>query len=602
AGGPPARLAAGMGFFACLRGGGREDREPDAGDVRTPTMPCRRTPPAGRRRADRGAASGPGRPHRPGGGGLGDAGGGACFPVRVPDGCVPGQSIRVEAPSGGLVDVVLPPRCQPGQELLVRPSGAPTEPDPRRERLSEFVEMVRLTLSATKSSTRSLRERLSEEVEMQKVLWKSAAKPTLRGAAADKLLHIQALVLLAAEMGEVQQLVAALEEAKQVCGVSPSLEHAARELCSSEEAALTWRCLLDSLVASDVEGSQVWLEQAKAFGLSVPDDLVSTLEDLACAGAEGQCAGGPVTVTARPSGRRRPRDGPGQSSEGGQAPPAEGGQSAEVERRLRFAVEAGEHALLAEAVAEAEAAGLGHTEAAQQAASLLREGGGGAPAGPRGAGPDAGAPGAAGAGAEDLGGRSARELLEAALVVGRPGAGGGCEQHLRLELLEALEECRRRCLDTAGCTTREDLIGLLRGGRAGADPRATPRSAGAALGGPGAAAGGRLAQEHRPPAHSRAGDFGGLVPPRELHRVGAPCAAVPLRQPAGKGPVAARPADDLQPRRPRRGGRAAGRLPEGGHGDASGQDAESRATGGGEGGVPEGQGLEAFDLVNSTLR
>jgi len=419
----------------------------------------------------------------------------APFRFVVPEGATPGQCLCVQGPHGRHVEITIPPGCTPGEQLLVQADEASGEASRNAgfhatssfssgsESLKELEEFIRATADATHASCSTLRQRLDDELAMQKVLWASAgnspkansvlqqiidgtfggAEPGTLACFGEELSQTQALVFAAADAGDCKQLLAALAEARKFSIVSRSLEDAAKDLSSAEEAMVTWRCLLDALRDRDRHEMEVWLEQARGLGLDVPADVSTILAELYRQEA--------------------------QSLQTFQ-------KKKDVEQRLQFALEACDPELLAEVTAEAEAAGLSGLPSARQAAARVsswssttpdktpsgnapvrqhasqweaalgamhgsqhgaapwlgphcsspRSGQGSGPARsqpppppapgkPPGTEPAAATGGAAGPRHEASDSRSARELLE---------------------------ECRRRCLNTSGCTEREDLIRLLR--------------------------------------------------------------------------------------------------------------------------------------------
>jgi len=293
----------------------------------------------------------------------------------VPQGASAGQTVRVKAPSGQQVDVVLPRGSGPGQQLVVEVDGSLTAATAAQggdaaRLLSEVAELVRSAGDAAHNSLGQLRQRLNDELELQRALWASELETGGRGpqeggsliesfirggflgaggllgasslavASTDlELSQTQALVLAAGEAGDVKQLLAALSEARKVSAVPLSLEEAARNLGAVEEAAVTWRCLLDALKAQDRHDIEVWLEQARGLGLQVPTGIEQVLEELR--GQEARFL----------EGFEKRRD---------------------AEMRLTFALEAGDLDLLAEVLAEAEDLGLSDTTSVRKATERLR--------------------------------------------------------------------------------------------------------------------------------------------------------------------------------------------------------------------------------------
>lgn len=218
------------------------------------------------------------------------------------------------------------------------------------ETLRDLEEMVRATADATSASCGTLRQLLNDELEVQRVLWDSAgsnqthkgnqqgiihgAIPGLAGLAGimegngcSTFSQTQALVFVAAEAGDCKQLLAALAEAQAFSSVSESLQDAARNLHSAEEAMVTWRCLLDALQARNSSEMEIWIEQAQRLGLEVPERLSGVLAEL-----------------------RDIQD--------------------DLQRRLRFCLDARDPELIRQVALEAEAAGLGGMPLAREAASL----------------------------------------------------------------------------------------------------------------------------------------------------------------------------------------------------------------------------------------
>jgi len=365
---------------------------------------------------------------------------------REKDGNGPGDTIRVHAPDGRLVDVTLPPGCVPGKRLTVEvpPAGGSPGSLPGA---GGAVAAARGAAEAARASRDSLLRRLEEELGLQRGLWASEATATLpaRGGGGDsitaatgavELSQTQALVFAAAEAGDNKQLAAALAEARRFSEVSRSLEECVHELHGAEEAMVTWQCLLDALVAESRHEIEVWLEQAAGLGLTVPEGV---------RGAAAALRRQEEDVLRKFSRRR------------------------DAEQKLRFASEAGDPELLAEAIAEADAIGLSSkavlAEAGAAAAARPAPGAAGGPPPPpgrassaargAGAGADAGAGAGGGAGAADAAAGDAREAYA----------------NDSRSAKELLEECRRRCLDTSGCTERADLLRVLQENQTAAKTR-----------------------------------------------------------------------------------------------------------------------------------
>jgi len=218
--------------------------------------------------------------------------GGKAFRVQVPTGASPGDTLRFRAPDNRLIEIDLPPGCKPGQKVTI-------EVDPKddwRETLKQLSKLVKTNFEATTASCTSLKERLAEELELQKGLWASASatpqsdlyssRHTASGSmlvvsgAAEELSQTQALVFASADSGDCKQLLAALTEARKFSHVSRTLEECCKSLTASEEAMVTWRCLLDALEANNRHEIEVWVEEARVLGLEVPSGLPSALQEL----------------------------------------------------------------------------------------------------------------------------------------------------------------------------------------------------------------------------------------------------------------------------------------------------------------------------------
>jgi len=418
-------------------------------------------------------------------------GSGETLKVVVPDNAKPGETTQVRAPDGRLIEIQLPPNCKPGQRITIQIDGF--KQSGAASSMQELATTVKSTLEATRSSCDSLRERLREELELQRGLWASTSAaqqsygqrqtfgqdhlmlvPT---GPLEELSQTQALVFAAAEVGDGKQLLAALQEARQFSAVSLSLEECVNSLNTAEEALVTYRCLLEALLAENRHEMEVWIEQARASNLEVPD-FTAVLETL----------------------RRREEDSLQHFA-----------RCREVEQKLQFAMEAGDLDLLKEVVAEADGVGL-HSRVAVEAANRLRNlqapsvdasaarrprpssASTQKPAAPgMSAASDAKVPGwrpapanaSANAGRRDespppmlfpkvepeepyapgpAGWRSKDEAA-ASYAHSRPSASYSGTSQVpdsdQRSVKELLEECRRFGIDTAGCTDRQDLLRLL---------------------------------------------------------------------------------------------------------------------------------------------
>lgn len=413
--------------------------------------------------------------------------GGDFLKVTVPDSAKPGEATQVRAPDGRLIEIQLPPNCKPGQRITIQIDGI--KQAGAASSMQELSTIVKGTLEATRVSINSLRERLREELELQRGLWASTSVaqqsygqrqtygqdhlmlvPT---GPLEELSQTQALVFAAAEAGDPKQLLAALHEARQFSSVSLSLEQCVNSLNTAEEAMVTYRCLLEAMQAENRHEMEVWIEQARASNLEVPD-FTAALEIL----------------------RRREQDSLQHFA-----------KLREVEQRLQFALEAADLDLLKEVVAEADSVGL-HSKVAVEAANRLRNLDNSP--GRRTKSPARSSKPAAGSGTStssdaprapcwrpapsDASGRreesptpmlfpkvepedpfspgwrskdEARSKEEAGVSYShsRPSASySGTSQVPDSDprsVKELLEECRRYGIDTSGCTDKQDLLRLL---------------------------------------------------------------------------------------------------------------------------------------------
>jgi len=453
------------------------------------------------------------------------------FGFTVPDGCSAGQTLRVQGPDGRQVDVVLPPSVRPGQKLRVQmetdgsfttsasgTSGSGGLAGFDREdavptgggSISDLTAFVRATCDATKASISSMQQRLHDELELQKVLWASAPSASSTEAAtgteltvadargaSHELSQTQAIVFAAAEAGDCGQLLAALGEAKLFSAVSMTLEEAIKNMKATEDALVTWRCLLDALEAKDRDEIEVWLEQCRGLGLEVPAGIKDALAEM----------------------NRRDA-----------ASDKHFEKCREVHRQLQFALEANDLELMAEIVAEAEKHGLAQLPAAQEAKERLRAGNStsakspprsrgdsqfsrqSSPTTPAGGGGDAGAgpsrePPPVRVPSPGEGERGPGGLWERGHERPRPSDEPHSYQQPRApppkaaeqtdddprSVKELLEECKRLGLATDGAINRADLLRIIRN----APRRAPPPQGGPGAPAPGAGAGPSSASSSR---------------------------------------------------------------------------------------------------------
>eukprot|EP00929_Paragymnodinium_shiwhaense_P106049 TRINITY_DN7113_c0_g2_i1.p1 TRINITY_DN7113_c0_g2~~TRINITY_DN7113_c0_g2_i1.p1 ORF type:complete len:675 (-),score=142.65 TRINITY_DN7113_c0_g2_i1:271-2295(-) len=407
------------------------------------------------------------------------------FQFMVPEGYYAGETVRVQGPDGGHVDVVLPEGCRPGQQLRVEVAGlagrsgsfgaSSSSRSAPNGSLVELVVCVKETVEATRASIASMTQRLREELEMQKALWASAGAQAAggspvspgqlvqlsNGASAEDLSQTQALVFAAAEFGNFSQLLAALAEAKKFSAVTTTLEACAKNLSEAEEALVTWHCLLDALQAKDVEAIEIWLEHAKGLGLEVP----AGMKEAVSAGCR---------ASSKPSTRRS------AASQGTQSSGLDMARCREVHRRLLFALETDDPELLQEVLVEARSEGFEGLPAAREVMDRLAQYGTGVsssasrrdPATPerksrsrgQGSSPDAAAGPDNPAVGDDFNFQDYLNSRGSApnAYSEREQGGQKADASDTRTVKELMEECRRRGLDTAGCTDRNDLLKLLR--------------------------------------------------------------------------------------------------------------------------------------------
>jgi len=305
--------------------------------------------------------------------------------------------------------------------------------------LDELLEVVRSSADATRSSCEQLRHRLNDELQLQRTIWESIASagpsqssPQLDAAGelsitrmgAIEFSQTQAIVFAAAEVGDCKQLLGALAEARKFSTVLVSLEEAARNLGTAEEAMVTWKCLLDALKSQDRHEIEVWLEQARGLGLEVPNGVAEAIGEL-----------------------RRREEIQLQHFE----------RCQEVEGKVRFALEAGDLELITQVVAEAEALGM-KSKIVRQAAARIRE--------------------------HSQPSRHYERRHSSASSFSQDSTASSSyvpstdkrrnsypstdrtEVDSGPSVRQLLEECKRLGLDIAGCTDREDLQKLLRNRRA----------------------------------------------------------------------------------------------------------------------------------------
>lgn len=259
------------------------------------------------------------------------------FTTTLPYGSQPGQTVQVNAPDGRVVQVVVPRNHVSGQPVHVSDTARQNVARSSASRTQEedIIDFIRVLEKDADAARVLAQKNLANELQLQKALWASAETSSSdRVSVLDQLTgeqgdeqpeHFQALVVAAAMEGDAAQLLVALEEAKRVSDVSTSLVAAAKELRTAEEGLLTWRCLREALQARDRPEIQAWLEQAVNMGFDAPEGVHEYMDALY------------KKEHAHLQNLERRR---------------------EAERRLKFAQEAGEPELLAQMEAEAAALGI----------------------------------------------------------------------------------------------------------------------------------------------------------------------------------------------------------------------------------------------------
>lgn len=284
------------------------------------------------------------------------------FTFVVPEHAEPGESLRVRAPDGRLVEIVIPPGATPGQKATIEIERRGDEAAPEmQEALDELFRIAKTNCKAMQSTRASLWEELWKELERQKNTWKLEGSqpddpqlpPKVDAIVSEQMpmswadLCLQSYMscsscsscavvvgqstcfsvepgksqrelVLAASTGDAQQLFAAVEQAKKFNEVAPSLEKCCEKLSAADSAMIMWLGLADALQTENWRESQVWIQKAREFGFEATAEVKVALAAKLTAGAD-------VLPQAAPPAQTGPD--PARATTGAAASPAEPGEA-----------------------------------------------------------------------------------------------------------------------------------------------------------------------------------------------------------------------------------------------------------------------------------